>query len=282
MTWWRDSSTDVLTEADLAGDLTRLGLRAGDVAMVHVGFRSVGRCIGGPETLVAALRHVLGPAGTLMVATDWFAPYLEDDLYDDEGRVPEAWKPHIPPFDPTTSRCMRDVGIIPEWVRTAPGAKRSANAGGSLAALGARADWLTADQPMDYGYGPGSPLAKLVEADGRVVMIGAPWETITLLHHAEHLARVPDKRVLRFEVPYLGADGGTEWRMTEEYESSEAIVEGLPDDYFADVLRDFVAAGQGVQGRIGQANALMVEARAVVAFAVQWLEQWVLSASGGR
>ena len=263
----------MLTEADLAADLARLGLRVGDVAMVHVAFRSVGACIGGPETLVAALRRVLGPAGTLMVATDWFAPYLEDDLLDAEGRVPEALKPHIPPFDPATSRCIRDVGIISEWVRTTPGALRSANAGCSMAALGARAAWLTADQPMDYGYGPGSPLAKLVEAGGRVVMIGAPWDTITLLHHAEHLADIPGKRVLRFEVPYRAADGGTAWRMTEEYESSEAIIPGLPDDYFADVLGDFVGAGQGVRGRVGEAEALLVEAPAVTAFVVDWLER---------
>ena len=126
---------------------------------------------------------------------------------------------------------------------------------------------------MDYGYGPGSPLAKLVEADGRVLMIGAPWETMTLLHHAEHLADIPGKRVLRFEVPYLDADGTTLWRMTEEYESTEAIVEGLPDDYFVDILRDFTAAGQGVAGTVGEAEALMVEARAVTAFAVDWLER---------
>lgn len=265
----------MLRQADLARDLAQLGLRGGDVTMVHVGFRSVGRCIGGPETLVAALRQVLGPDGTLMVATDWFAPYLEEDLPDEDGRVPESWKPHVPPFDSATSRAMPDNGIIPEWVRTTPGARRSGNAGCSMAALGARAAWITADQPMDYGYGPGSPLAKLVEADGRVVMIGAPWETITLLHHAEHLADVPGKRVMRFEVPYRQPDGGTLWRMTEEYESTEAVVAGLPDDYFAHVLRDFVAAGRGRQGRIGAAEALMVEAREVVAFAIGWLERAV-------
>ncbi len=263
----------MLTEDDLAADLARLGLVEGDVVMAHVGFRSVGRCIGGPATLVDALRRVLGSAGTLMVATDWFAPYLEDDLLDEEGRVPAALKPHIPPFDPATSRAMRDNGVIPEWVRTTPGARRSGNAGCSVAAVDARADWITADQPLDYGYGAGSPLAKLVEAGGRVLMIGAPWETMTLLHHAEHLADIPGKRVLRFEVPYRAADGGTVWRMTEEYESTEAIVAGLPDDYFADVLRDFVGAGQGVTGMVGNAEALMVEARVVTAFAVDWLER---------
>ena len=264
----------MLTATDLAADLSRLGLREGDMVMAHTAFRQVGQCIGGPATLVDALRRVIGPAGTLAVATDWFAPYLEGDLPDAEGRVPEAWKPHVPPFDPLTSRAMRDTGVIAEWVRTEPGALRSANAGCSIAAVGGRAAWLTADQPLDYGYGPGSPLAKLVEAGGRVVMIGAPWETITLLHHAEHLADVPDKQVQRFEVPYRGADGSTVWRMTEEYESTEAIVEGLSDIYFADVLADFVAAGHGRQGLVGEAEALLIEADQVVPFAIDWLERW--------
>jgi len=36
-----------------------------------------------------------------------------------------------------------------------------------------RREWSTANHPLDYGYGPGAPLAKLVEVGGKVVMIGA-------------------------------------------------------------------------------------------------------------
>ncbi len=82
-------------------------------------------------------------------------------------------------------------GILAEFIRTTPGARRSGNPGASVAAIGAQAEWLTADHPLDYGYGPGSPLAKLVEAGGKVLMAGAPPDTMTLLHHAEHLARIP-------------------------------------------------------------------------------------------
>ena len=56
-----------------------------------------------------------------------------------------------------------------------------------MAAVGAQAEWLTRDHPSDYGYGPGSPLAKLVESGGKVLMLGAPLDTITLLHYAGEL-----------------------------------------------------------------------------------------------
>ena len=58
-------------------------------------------------------------------------------------------------------------------LRTTPGARRSGNPGASMAALGGRAEWFTADHALDYGYGPQSPLGKLVEADGKTLMLGA-------------------------------------------------------------------------------------------------------------
>ena len=44
--------------------------------------------------------------------------------------------------------------------------------GASMAALGGRAAWFTADHALDYGYGPQSPLGKLVEASGKTMMLG--------------------------------------------------------------------------------------------------------------
>lgn len=265
-----EPTTDRFTRAHLAADLAALGLREGDTVMAHAAMRSVGKLLDGPDALIAAIGDVIGSDGTLMVATDWEAAY-DDELLDEQGRVPEMWKPHIPPFDPARSRAMRDNGALPEFVRTTPGALRSANPNCSMAALGARAAWLIADQPLDYGYGPGSPLAKLVAVGGRVVMLGAPWETMTLLHHAEHLADVPDKRVVRQEVPHR-SDAGTIWRMNEEYEGAEAIIDGLPDDYFAQIVADFLATGAGFGGKIGNAAAILVDAPAMLAFGIAWIE----------
>jgi aminoglycoside 3-N-acetyltransferase len=46
-----------------------------------------------------------------------------------------------------------------------------------------------------------------VAARGKVLMVGAPPDTMTLLHHAEHLARIPGKRIRRYEVPFATTAG---------------------------------------------------------------------------
>jgi aminoglycoside 3-N-acetyltransferase len=230
---------------------------------VHAALRKVGPIAGGPDMIVDALRDVLGPEGTILAYTDW---QLEDEQRDDP-----ALREHLPAFDPARSRATRDNGYWPELLRTTPGALRSGNPGASMAALGGRAAWFTADHALDYGYGPQSPLGKLVEAGGKVLMLGAPLDTMTLLHHAEHVADFPGKRVKRFEAPLL-VDGQKVWRWFEEFDTSDPP-DGLPDDYFATIVEEFLASGKGARGTIGAAPSVLVSAPQIVAFGVAWLER---------
>jgi aminoglycoside 3-N-acetyltransferase len=258
------------TRASLRADVERLGVGPGDIVMAHAAMSRVGRLLNGPDALIGAILDASGPGGTVVAYTDWDARY--DELLDGDGRVAGEWRDHVPPFDPSASRAARDNGVLAEFVRTWPGARRSGSPGASVAAIGARADWITADHPLDYGYGEGSPLARLVAAGGKVLMVGAPLDAMTLLHHAEHLARIPDKRVRRYEVP-LATAGGTQWRTVEEFETSLPVVPGLADDYFAAIVAEFLAAGRGAQGLVGSAPGTLVEAAAITAFAVDWLER---------
>lgn len=260
---------EFVTRAALTGDLRRLGLAPGDTVMVHAAMRRVGRLLNGPDALIGALLDAAAPGGTVLSYTDWDARY--DELLDADGRVPAEWREHIPPFDPARSRAIRDHGVLAEFIRTTPGAVRSRNPGASMSALGEKAEWLTENHPLDYGYGEDSPLARLVEARGKVLMVGVPLDTMTLLHHAEHLARIPVKRIRRLEVPFA-TPTGTEWRMVEEFDTSNPIVEGLPDDYFATIVREFLATGAGSEGLVGRAPSVLVDAAAITAFAVRWLE----------
>lgn len=257
------------TRASLAEDLLRLGVVAGDIVMVHTACRKVGPVLGGPDSIIAALRDAVGPAGTIMAYLDWDAPW--EDFADEKGRIPDALKFHVPGFDPALNRAARDNGTLPEFLRTTPGARRSGNPGASVAALGARAEWLTADHPLDYGYGPGTPLAKLVEAGGKVLMLGAPLDTMTLVHHAEHLAVLAGKRVFRREVPFATA-AGVVWRMVEEYDTGDPVVDALPEDFIAQIVAAFMARGHGRQGRVGEAQSVLVDAAEIMPFAVAWLE----------
>lgn len=263
-------SVAFLTRADLRGDLERLGMRPGDTVMAHAAFSRVGRVLNGPDALIGALLDATD-GGTVLAYTDWDARY--DELLDADGHVPATWRAHVPPFDAAASRAIRDNGVLPEFLRTWPGARRSGNPGASVAALGARAAWITADHPLDYGYGEDSPLARLVAVDGTVLMVGAPLDTMTLLHHAEHLARIPGKRVIRYEVPFSADGAGVDWRMVEEFDTSRPVAPGLDEDYFATVVTAFLAAGHGAQGMVGEAPSVLVGARAITDFAVAWLEE---------
>jgi aminoglycoside 3-N-acetyltransferase len=255
---------ELVTRERLVHDLGAIGLADGDAVLVHAALRRVGQLIGGPDDILEALREVIGPAGTVLGYCDW---QLEDEIRDDL-----SVRRHIPAFDPLRSRATRDNGFWPELLRTTPGALRSASPGASMAALGGEAEWFIADHALDYGYGPQSPLGKLVEAKGKVLMLGAPLDTMTLLHHAEHLADFPDKRVLRYEAPIL-VDGQTVWRWFEEFDTSD-VPDGLPADYFATIVEQFLATGRGQRGRIGEASSVLVPADQMVAFGVDWLERW--------
>jgi aminoglycoside 3-N-acetyltransferase len=264
------TSSLLRTRASLRADLQSLGLRPGHIVMVHAAMSRVGRLLNGPDTLIGALLDAVGTDSTILAYTDWDGAY--DELLDEHGRVPEEWREHVPPFDPSASRAIRDNGLLAEFIRTTPGAKRSGNPGASVAAIGKAADWFTADHPLDYGYGEGSPLAKLVEIRGKVLMVGAPLDTMTLLHHAEHLARIPNKRVRRYEVPIATSDG-VRWRMVEEFDTSEPVVPGLPEDYFATIASELLASGRGTQGVVGEAPSVLVDAACICGFAVEWLER---------
>lgn len=257
------------TRPSLRDDLTRMGLEAGDTVMVHAAMSKVGPMLNGPDALSMGLLDVIGPEGTLLVYTSWDS--VHDDLLDDQGRVLVQWRDHVPGFDPQASWAVRMNGIIAEFVRTMSGARRSGNPGASVAAIGKLADWITADHSQDYGYGEGPPLAKLIEANGRILMVGAPWDTMTLIHHADHLADLPGKRVLRYEVPFA-AGAETAWRIMEVFDTTEPVTEGLPENYIEQIVTAYEASGCDREGTIGFAPSLLVDARPMLAFAIEWLE----------
>jgi aminoglycoside 3-N-acetyltransferase len=267
---------DFSTWRSLRRDLQLLGLEPGDVVMVHASLRSVGPVVSGADAVVRAILEAVAPGGTLMVYTDWEADIWDLEEASDLSRATNTVRPEIRddvlPFDPAASRAIRENGALMELVRTTPGARRSGNPGASCAAIGPKAEWLTADHPLDYGYGEGSPFAKLVDAGGKVLMLGATADHMTLLHHAEHLAQVPDKRIYRMEVPLL-IDGQTQWRWIEEFNTGAAVAAGLEEDYFATLVADFLASGRGRRGKVGQADCILVNAGEIVPFAVAWIEQ---------
>jgi aminoglycoside 3-N-acetyltransferase len=263
-----------MTRSRLVADLRRLGVRAGGITMVHTRMSAIGWVVGGSEGVVRALLEALGPEGTLMAYASWEEQVYHAADWPEEHRV--AYLAEPPVFDVSTGEAARDHGRIPERVRTWPGAERSAHPEASVVAIGSRARWLTATHPDDDAYGAQSPFARLVEAEGQVLMLGAPLETVTLLHHAEAMARVPDKRRVTFRVAV--AEGGrVSQRTYTDIETSEGAFRyaelGLAEDPFEVIAGAALAAGIGARGRVGEAESHLFPARELTAFAVAWLEE---------
>ena len=264
-----------VTRNELVRDLRALGIPPGVVLMVHTRMSAIGWVVGGADVVVTALLNVLGPEGTIMAYAGWSENPWHLDAW------PEAWQraylEELPPFDPRIAEADRDVGRLPERIRTWPNAKRSSHPEANVVAIGARAEWIVDPHPWDFPQGPGSPLARLVESGGQILVLGAPLDTITLLHHAEHLAEGPGKRFVERQMP-VAEDGRRVWRTYKDIDTSAAgafpyeEVLGPGVDAFREIGEEAVTAGVGRTGRIGAAESYLFEAEPLVRLAVRWLE----------
>ena len=238
--------------------------------MLHASVRAVGWVVGGPDRIIEALLEVLGPEGTLMMVVSW-----EDGTYELaewSAEKQQAYLEEGAAFDPARSRAQRKWSMLTEYLRTWPGSCRSAHPDASFAAVGKLAAWITADHPLRYGHGPGSPLAKLCQAGGKVLLLGAPFTSLTLLHYAEHLAQVPGKRIVRYRCPVL-EEGRRVWVELEEFDTNNLIGQWEGDWYFALIPQEALARGIGLVGRVGAALSYLFDAAALHRFAVEWLEE---------
>jgi len=259
-----------LTRRTLADGLRRVGVAAGGVLMVHVRLSALGWVVGGIDTVVHALRDAVGPSGTLLAFCGW-----DDSPYHVQF-WPELWQQayqDLPAFDPAVSSARRDFGRFPERLRTWPGALRSSHPEVSFAALGPHAVDLLPD--ADDPWGPDGPLGRLVAHNGQVLLLGAPLNTLTLCHHAEATADVPDKRYHSYRMP-IQTPTGPQWR---PYHTLDTFYGALPYDAHgiehptAVLAAHALKAGAGSSADIGPAPTHLFNAQATLTAAVTWLEQ---------
>jgi aminoglycoside 3-N-acetyltransferase len=158
-----DRQERILTE-----QLLELGVQRGGVLVVHTSFSQVGPFLRGPMTLIAALRDALGPDGTLVMPS----------MSDDDER----------PFDVGQTPC-RSMGVVAETFWRLPDVLRSDNPH-AFAASGAYAKRITASHPLDVPHGLDSPIGRVWELDGQVLLLGVGHDANTTIHLAENIAGV--------------------------------------------------------------------------------------------
>jgi uncharacterized protein len=254
-----------LDRADLANDLRSLGVKAGQVLLVHSSMLRLGPVRDGAAAVVAALRHAIGTAGTLVVPTGTSANSDTSrlDAARTAGMTAEQirrYRELMPPFDPATTP-SDEMGRIAEVVRTTSGAIRSSHPQSSFAAIGPMADRLMDGHAPTCHLGESSPLARLYETDAWILLLGVGYDACSAFHLAEY-RYVPDppRRAYRCVVTI---DNQVTWW---EYED---IV--LDDSDHLRIGADFDRTGHVIKGHVGHAECRLIPLVPAVDFATNWL-----------
>ncbi|MFG2124632.1 aminoglycoside N(3)-acetyltransferase [Streptomyces sp. NPDC048710] len=247
----------LVTRDTVSTQLRLLGVETGEILLAHSSLSSLGWVNGGPVAVVQGLLDALGPTGTLVVPTQ--SGDLSDPAVWSAPPVPEEWWDRIratmPAYDPLVTP-SRGVGVIPETVRTWPGALRSAHPQTSFAALGPRAAEIVDGHAPDCRLGEHSPLARLERLGARVLLLGAGYDACTSFHLAEY--RIPSPLV-----PVGRPAPGGGWETVTEV--------SITSDRFDELGHDFERDRPVVRGQVGAADARLFPVADAVAYAERWL-----------
>ena len=260
--------TEVPATADsLQTDFSALGVEAGMVLLVHSSLSAMGWVCGGPVAVIIALQHVLGSAGTLVMPAH--STGLSDPGRWENPSVSESWwriiRETMPAYrsDLTPTRSM---GIIAETFRKQNGVLRSAHPHVSFCAFGANAKEITDNHSLTFGMGEASPLARVYDLGGRVLLLGVGHERNSSLHLAEYRATYPTKHIVQEGAPIF-TSGVRTWTAFDNVDLDASDFERIGDAF---VNSD---AGNVVhQGRVGVADCHLMPQCEVVDFAVDWIE----------
>jgi len=249
------------TRTSLGLELRKFGVKEGMVLIVHSSLSSLGWVCGGPVAVVQALMDVVGETGTLIMPTQ--SADNSDPAEWGNPPVPETWwetiREEMPAYDPKFTP-TRGMGKIVEVFRTYPGVKRSLHPMYSFAAWGKEAEGVLQDQKLEHGFGPDSPLERIYQLGGHVLLIGVGHDSNTSLHFAEHA--IPNRERLTKGSAIL-ENGKHIWKTHEEivYDS----------DPFDQLGRDYEKEGRVTIGSIGNAECRLMHQPDLVDFAKNWL-----------
>lgn len=145
-----------LTKAQIKKSLQEMGLKKGDIVLLHSSYISMGPVQGGPKAVVDAFLEVLGKEGTFLV----------------------------PVFGA--------LGVITDEVKSRKNAVISSAPVGTLAAIGKNAEKLLKDHwKADTAHGKDTPFTRIADMDGYICLLGVDQDRNTTLHGVEALLELP-------------------------------------------------------------------------------------------
>jgi len=251
------------TVESLRDDLTRLGVRPGDVLEVHCSLSAIGWVCGSAQAVVEALLAAVGPAGTIFMPAH--CGINSDPALWRDPPVPEHWHESIrrntPAFEPGKTPTY-GMGAVAELFRSWPGTLRSNHPYGSFCANGPLAECITAQHPLSPMWGMESPLGMLYELNARALLIGVGYSRCTALHLAE--AQIPNMPRMVYHAAML-ENGARTWKSYVDYDYGY-----FPFGAFGQTYED---AGGAATGKVGSADSSLCAIRPLVDFTLACMKK---------
>jgi aminoglycoside 3-N-acetyltransferase len=162
------------TAAELLSTLRELGIRNGDMLLVHSSFAQFLGFRGTAQDVIRILKEAVGPQGTLMMPTLSFSgsavTYARAIKIIDLARSPSM------------------AGLLTEMFRRSEGVVRSPHPTHSVAVWGPAAGYLVQDHHLAATpCGRGTPYFRLLEKGGKILLLGVGISPLTFFHCVEEL-----------------------------------------------------------------------------------------------
>ncbi|UHA71755.1 aminoglycoside N(3)-acetyltransferase [Paenibacillus sp. 481] len=255
----------LITKDRMKADLKILGVEKGMALIVHSSLKSIGKVVGGPVSVILALEEAVGESGNIVMPTQTEqlcdpAEYGQDYSEEELNIIRDGMPLFYPDLTPTSY-----MGYIPETFRKQHGVYRSSHPHVSFAAWGTDAKYITEHHPLDYALSEQSPLGKIYELNGYILLLGAPTDSNSSLHLAEYKQENTFIKPKIWDVK-LDIDGEEKWTTYTDINNSS--------DDFNQILDDFIRdTNDVVEGKIGEAKSYLVPMRKIVDYAVHWMNK---------
>lgn len=255
----------IVLKKDVMDALEKAGVSKGQTIMVHTSLSRLGYVCGGAQIIIEALLESVGGNGTIMMPTQSWKNL--DPTTGVHWEEPEKWwqiiRDNWPAYDKDITP-TNTMGAVAEMFRKWPGTLRSDHPARSVAAKGKYAEYLTVNHDLSNIFGDDSPIGKLYELDGYVLLIGVGYDKNTSLHLADVRAKYPGKHDST-EYSAILENGHRVWK---EYKT--LYVDG----------EDFLLIGEAFEKEcrvnrmpLGNGSIAFMKQRELVDFAVAWIEK---------
>lgn len=255
----------IVLKQDIIEALRKVGIQQGQNVMVHTSLSSLGFVCGGAQIIIEALLECVGEDGTVMMPTQsWKNLDPEAGVHWEEPKewwqtIRDNWPAYDKDITPTNT-----MGAVAEMFRKWPGTLRSDHPARSVAAYGKNASYFTENHDLSNIFGEGSPIGKLYEMDGYVLLIGVGYDKNTSLHLADVRAEYLGKHVTK-ESSAIMQDGKRVWKTYETL-----YVDG---EDFEEIGQAFESCCKIRKIQLGNGMLTFMKQRELVDFAVKWIEE---------